>query len=234
MNAIFRREFRAYFYSPIAYVFMGVVLFLFGTYYWQVVMIGSSYYLGQVYGAMFTWLMLFLPALTMRSLSEDRKNKTDQALITAPVSVTGIVWGKFLAAFCIYLITMAITLIPAVVIGVFSEPSWALVFGNFVASLLYGSAILAIGIFVSSLTESQIVALIGTIGISIFLMLVDSLGSLIQSEWFQQVVTWISFQSRYSPFTNGIFNISSVVFFLSVIAVFNFITARRLESRRWS
>lgn len=234
MNAIFRREFRAYFYSPIAYVFMGVVLFLFGTYYWQVVMIGSSYYLGQVYGAMFTWLMLFLPALTMRSLSEDRKNKTDQALITAPVSVTGIVWGKFLAAFCIYLITMAITLIPAVVIGMFSEPSWALVFGNFVASLLYGSAILAIGIFVSSLTESQIVALIGTIGISIFLMLVDSLGSLIQSEWFQQIVTWISFQSRYSPFTNGIFNISSVVFFLSVIAVFNFITARRLESRRWS
>ncbi len=213
---------------------MGVVLFLFGTYYWRVVMIGSSYYLGQVYGAMFTWLMLFLPALTMRSLSEDRKNKTDQALITAPVSVTGIVWGKFLAAFCIYLITMAITLIPAVVIGMFSEPSWALVFGNFVASLLYGSAILAIGIFVSSLTESQIVALIGTIGISIFLMLVDSLGSLIQSEWFQQVVTWISFQSRYSPFTNGIFNISSVVFFLSVIAVFNFITARRLESRRWS
>ena len=234
MNAIFRREFRAYFYSPIAYVFMGVVLFLFGTYYWRVVMIGSSYYLGQVYGAMFTWLMLFLPALTMRSLSEDRKNKTDQALITAPVSVTGIVWGKFLAAFCIYLITMAITLIPAVVIGMFSEPSWALVFGNFVASLLYGSAILAIGIFVSSLTESQIVALIGTIGISIFLMLVDSLGSLIQSEWFQQVVTWISFQSRYSPFTNGIFNISSVVFFLSVIAVFNFITARGLESRRWS
>ena len=234
MNAIFRREFRAYFYSPIAYVFMGVVLFLFGTYYWQVVMISSSYYLGQVYGAMFTWLMLFLPALTMRSLSEDRKNKTDQALITAPVSVTGIVWGKFLAAFCIYLITMAITLIPAVVIGMFSEPSWALVFGNFVASLLYGSAILAIGIFVSSLTESQIVAPIGTIGISIFVMLVDSLGSLIQSEWFQQVVTWISFQSRYSPFTNGIFNISSVVFFLSVIAVFNFITARRLESRRWS
>lgn len=234
MNAIFRREFRAYFYSPIAYVFMGVVLFLFGTYYWQVTMMGSSYYIGQVYGIMFTWLMLFLPALTMRSLSEEKKNKTDQALITAPVSVTGIVWGKFLAAFCIYLITMAITLIPAVVIGVFSEPSWALVFGNIVASLLYGSAILAIGIFVSSLTESQIVALVGTIGISIFLMLVDSLGSLIQSEWFQQIVTWISFQSRYSPFTNGIFNISSVVFFLSVIAVFNFITARRLESRRWS
>ncbi len=213
---------------------MGVVLFLFGTYYWQVTMMGSSYYIGQVYGIMFTWLMLFLPALTMRSLSEEKKNKTDQALITAPVSVTGIVWGKFLAAFCIYLITMAISLIPAIVIGMISDPSWALVFGNIVASLLYGSAILAIGIFVSSLTESQIVALIGTIGISIFLMLVDSLGSLIQSEWFQQIVTWISFQSRYSPFTNGIFNISSVVFFLSVIAVFNFITARRLESRRWS
>ena len=94
MTAIWRRELRSYYYSPIAYVFMGVVLFLFGVYDWQVVMTGSSYYIGQVYGIMFTWCMLFLPALTMKTLSEDRKNKTDQALITAPVSVTAIVWAS--------------------------------------------------------------------------------------------------------------------------------------------
>ena len=117
MTAIWRRELRSYYYSPIAYVFMGVVLFLFGVYDFQVVMTGSSYYIGQVYGIMFTWCMLFLPALTMKTLSEDRKNKTDQALITAPVSVTAIVWGKFLSAFTVYLITLAITLIPAFIIG---------------------------------------------------------------------------------------------------------------------
>ena len=238
MTAIWRRELRSYYYSPIAYVFMGVVLFLFGVYDFQVVMTGSSYYIGQVYGIMFTWCMLFLPALTMKTLSEDRKNKTDQALITAPVSVTAIVWGKFLSAFTVYFITLAITLIPAFIIGAFSDPSWASIFANFVASLLYGAAIIAIGVFISSLTESQIVALVGTVGVSILLMLIDSFGSalsnMLGNTFLQTIVSWISFQARYTPFTNGIFNISSVVFFLSVVAVFNFLTARRLESRRWS
>ena len=238
MTAIWKRELRSFYYSPIAYVFMGVVLFLFGVYDFQVVMTGSSYYIGQVYGIMFTWCMLFLPALTMKTLSEDRKNKTDQALITAPVSVTAIVWGKFLSAFTVYFITLAITLIPAFIIGAFSDPSWASIFGNFVASLLYGAAIIAIGVFISSLTESQIVALVGTVGVSILLMLIDSFGSalsnMLGNTFLQTIVSWISFQARYTPFTNGIFNISSVVFFLSVVAVFNFLTARRLESRRWS
>lgn len=234
MTAIWKRELRSFYYSPIAYVFMGVVLFLFGVYDWQVVMTGSSYYIGQVYGMMFTWCMLFLPSLTMKMLSEERKNKTDQALITAPVSVTAIVWGKFLAAFSVYLFTMLITLIPAFIIGLFSSPTWPHIFGNLVASLLYGAAILAIGVFISSLTESQIVALVGTVGASILLMLIDSFGSMFDNEVISTIVSWISFQARYTPFTNGIFNISSVVFFLSVVAVFNFLTARRLESRRWS
>ena len=102
------------------------------------------------------------------------------------------------------------------------------------ATLLYGAAIIAIGVFISSLTESQIVALVATVGVSILLMLVDSFSGLVDNAVFQTIVNWISFQSRYTPFTNGIFNVSSVVFFLSVVVVFNFLTARKLESRRWS
>lgn len=234
MTAIWKRELKSYYYSPIAYVFMGVILFLFGVYFWQVVMSGSSYYMTQVYSIMFTWCMLFLPALTMKTFSEERKNKTDQALLTAPVSVTSIVWGKFLSAFCVYLFTMLITLVPVFIIGAFSDPSWQLIFGNIVATLLYGAAIIAIGVFISSLTESQIVALVATVGVSILLMLVDSFSGLVDNAVFQTIVNWISFQSRYTPFTNGIFNVSSVVFFLSVVVVFNFLTARKLESRRWS
>ena len=234
MTAIWKRELKSYYYSPIAYVFMGVILFLFGVYFWQVVMSGSSYYMTQVYSIMFTWCMLFLPALTMKRFSEERKNKTDQALLTAPVSVTSIVWGKFLSAFCVYLFTMLITLVPVFIIGAFSDPSWQLIFGNIVATLLYGAAIIAIGVFISSLTESQIVALVATVGVSILLMLVDSFSGLVDNVVFQTIVNWISFQSRYTPFTNGIFNVSSVVFFLSVVVVFNFLTARKLESRRWS
>ena len=96
------------------------------------------------------------------------------------------------------------------------------------------AAMISIGVFVSSLTESQIIAAIGTFGISIFLMLVDMLGSVLNNAFITKVVGWISFNTRYQPFTSGIFSIPSVVFFVSVVAVFVFFTARKLESKRWS
>ena len=87
---------------------------------------GSSYYItSYVYQNMFMWSLMLLPIITLRSMCEDRKNKTDQALLTAPVSVTGIVWGKYLACLSVYLIAMLLCLVPALVIGIFSSPSWA-------------------------------------------------------------------------------------------------------------
>src|SRR5699024_5735316 len=112
--------------------------------------------------------------------------------------------------------------------------SWQLIFGNILATLRSGAALIALGVFISSLTESQIVALVATAGVRILLMLADSRSSLTDNAVSHTIVKWISFQSRYTPFTNGIFNVSSVVFFLSVVVVFNFLTARKLESRRWS
>ena len=92
---------------------------------------------------------------------------------------------------------------------------------------------ISIGVFLSSLTESQIIAAITTFGVSIILLMIDSLASS-AGAFMAEIVSWISFQTRYSPFTSGIFDVSSIVFFLSVVAIFNFVTARRLESRRWS
>ena len=177
--------------------------------------------------------MIIIPIITMRTFSEDRKNKTDQALITAPVSVTGIVWGKFLAALGVFFIAMTIGLLPAIVVGSFGDPSWGLVFGNYLGSLLYGAAMVSIGVFLSSLTESQVVAAIATFGVSVFLMVINSVTAG-AGEFVVQLVSWISFSSRYMPFTQGIFSVSSVIFYVSVVVIFNFITARRLESRRWS
>lgn len=98
MRAIFKREMRAYFASPVGYVVVAALLALYGFFYYQVMAIGSSSYITQVFSTMFMFSMMIMPIITMRSMSDDRKNKTDQALITAPVSVTGIVMGKFLAA----------------------------------------------------------------------------------------------------------------------------------------
>lgn len=234
MSAIFKRELKSYFSSPIGYVCVAAILFLYGLFYYMVMMYRVSDYIGSnVFGSMFTWGMMIIPIITMRSLSEDRKNKTDQALLTAPVSVTAIVWGKFLAAFGVYFIATTLALLPAVVIGFYASPSWGLIFGNYLGSLLYGAAMISIGVFLSSLTESQIIAAITTFGVSIILLMIDSLASSVGS-FIAQLVSWISFQSRYSPFTSGTFDVSSIVFFLSVVAIFNFVTARRLESRRWS
>ena len=233
MKAIFKREVRSYFNSPVGYVCVAALMALYGFYYYQAMLMGSSSYIAQVFGTLFTFSMMIIPIITMRSFSEERKNKTDQALLTAPVSVTGIVWGKFTAAFGVYFIATTLALLPAFVIGMYASPSWGLIFGNYLGSLLYGAGMISIGVFLSSLTESQIIAAITTFGVSIILLMIDSLASSVGS-FMAQIVSWISFQARYSPFTTGTFDVSSIVFFLSVVAIFNFVTARRLESRRWS
>ena len=131
---------------------------------------GSSYFItSYVYQNMFMWSLMLLPIITMRSMCEDRKNKTDQALLTAPVSVTGIVWGKYLACLMVYLIAMVLCLVPAIVIGIFSSPSWASIFGTFVGTILYGAAMLSIGVFISSMTVSQVVSAIITFIVSVLI-----------------------------------------------------------------
>lgn len=235
MRAILKRELKSYFSSPIGYVCVAVLLALFGFYFFQVMLMGSSSYVGSVYSTMFLWSMMIIPILTMKSMSEDKRNKTDQALLTAPVSVTSIVLGKFFAAFFVFGIAMIGSLLPVFIISFFaSNFGWGIVFGNLLGSLFYGAAMIAIGVFISSLTESQIIAAIGTFIISIFLMVIDQVSGSTGNAALSTVVGWISFNSRYQPFTTGMFDVSSVVFFFSVAAIFIFLAARKLESKRWS
>ena len=234
MKAIFKRELRSYFSSPVGYVFVAVLTALYGFFYYQAMYSSTSGLIPEVFAYMFTFSMMIIPIITMRSMTDDQKNKTDQALLTAPVGVGSIVLGKFFASATVYAIILVGSLIPAIVIGFFSSPNWVLILGTVIGSFLYGIAILAIGTFVSSLTQSQIVAAIGTFGISILLVVIDQLTSIISNQVVVQVLNWLSFNSRYTPFTTGTFHIASIVFFLSVAAVFLFLTARKLESRRWS
>ncbi len=229
------KELKGYYLSPIGYVFSGVLLLFFGFYYFQVMMTLSSSYIPSIYSMLFTWcMMILLPILTMRSFSEEIRNKTDQGLLTAPVGVFSIVFGKFLAAFLVFAIALAASLIPAVILSFFSDPDWIQIFGTILGSLLYGAAMISIGIFISSLTQSQMVAAIATFGVSLLLLLLGGFSSSVNNEFLANFLSWISFDSRYQPFTRGIFSVSGLVFFLSVVAVFTFLTARKLESKRWS
>lgn len=235
MRAIFKREMRAYFASPVGYVVVAALLALYGFFYYQVMAIGSSSYITQVFSTMFMFSMMIMPIITMRSMSDDRKNKTDQALITAPVCVTGHRYGQ----------------VPRGVRRVFhrehpgtaaghhdgffsSAFPWGILFGNYIGTLLYGAAMISIGVFISGLTISQVIAAIGTFVIAVFLMFVDQIASALSGNFIGTILTWISFTSRYDTFTQGIFSVSSCVYFISVAAVFVFLTARRVESRRWN
>ena len=234
MIAVLKREFRSYFASPIGYVCVAALCALYGFYYFQLMMMGSTSYIASLYNAMFTFCMMIIPIITMKSMTDDRKNKTDQALLTAPVGVTSIIMGKFLACFSVYFIASALGLLPAFALSFIASPPWGIIFGNFIGTLLYGGAMIAIGVFISSLTVSQIIAAIVTFIISIFLMYIDAVSSAISNPVFLRIIDWISFYSRYSPFTQGLFNVSSCVFFLSIMAIFVFLTARKVESRRWN
>ena len=235
MTAIFKREIRSYFNSPIGYVCVAILMALYGLFYFMVMARGSSAYISNyVYGSMFNFSMLVIPVITMKSMTDDQKNKTDQILLTAPVGVTSIVMGKFLACFFVFFIASTLGLLPAVAMNFFAAPSWGEIIGNYLGTLLYGGAMISIGVFISSLTISQIIAAIGTFAVSVFLMYVDSLAASVNNAAVATLVSWISFSNRYQTFTQGLFSTASTLFFLSVMAIFVFLTARRLESRRWS
>ena len=234
MTAIMRRELSSYFSSPIGYVFLAVFYVFAGIYFFIACLYSNSTELSPVFSALFMVVLFLIPILTMRLLSEDRKHKTDQALLTAPVSLTGLVLGKFLAAVLMFLLGLSVLLVDALIIAGFSPPNWQMIFGNFVGLLLLGSAFISIGMFISSLTENQVIAAIGGFASAFVLMLMDSFASLFSNQTVQSVIIGVSFMQRYNDFTSGKFDLAGVFFFLSVCAIFVFLTIRALEKRRWS
>lgn len=233
MLAIFKREFNSYFTSPIGYVFIAMFYFISGIFFFLYNLAAASAELRYVYSMLFTCSALLMPILTMRMLSEDKRQKTDQILLTSPVSLTGLLMGKFLAAFLVYVIAVSITLVYALVLSVFVSFNWAVIVSSYVGILLLGAALIAVGMFISSLTESQLVAAIVTVVVDLGLLLVDSLASVMPNTTLQKAVLSLSMSDRYGNFTMGILDFADTFFFLSIIALFIFLTGRVLEKRRW-
>ena len=234
MTAILKREMNSYFKSPIGYVYLAIY-FVFTGLFFSLTTFGS---LSSDMSTTFTWMfiisMLLIPLLTMKLMGDDRRQKTDQVLLTAPVNVTSIVLGKFFAAFLTFCISVGISLFYAVLLSMFSTPAWSIIVGNIIGLLFVGLAMVAIGQFVSSLTESPVVSIIITYAISIFLILMDMLIGLFNNDFMYKLIGFISFNIRYSSFTGATLDLSCFVYFISLSAIFLFLTVRMLESRRWS
>ena len=234
MFAIFKRELKAYFTSPLGYVFLAIFYAFSGLFFYIFSLSVGSTDISSVFLMMFIVLMVFVPLLTMRLLSEDKKQKTDQLILTAPVSLLSIVMGKFLAAYAIFAIGVAVMPVYGFVMSTFATVSWLPIWGNTVGLLLLGGIFVCIGLFISSLTENQMIAAIGGFFINLMILLMNTLKSALPNGFLQDVLSSISVYSRYSEITNGIFSLSSLIFFVSVIFIFLFLTVRVLEKRRWA
>ena len=234
MSAIFRREMSAYFTSPTAYIYLAVFNLFAGLFFTMNNLSYATTDMSGLFSSMFLIFLFLIPILTMRLMSEDRKQKTDQCLLTSSVSLTGIVLGKYFAALAVFAISLLTFLLYAVILAAFSPVVWSVIFGNILGVLLLGAAFISVGIFVSSLTENQVIAAIGGFVAMMLLYIIDMLASFISNTTIQGLLNRLAFYSKYYEFTTGVFNFSSILFFISTAVIFLFLTVRVLEKRRWS
>lgn len=287
MKIILDREFKAYFTSPIGYVFMGFFLFIFGFYFTVINLYNAYGDYSNVLSSLSSLLLFTTPLVTMRLLSEEKRNRTDQLLLTSPIHVRDIVLGKYFAALLLFMITLAITLVQPALLLLFGRIPVGRIATCYLGYFLLGATLIAISLFVSSLTENQIISAMGSIGLFLFLMLIDALALLIPKqrisslifliilvilitlfiyfsirEIFMSVIIgfigisiviitynlkgsifdglctkilqWFSIFSRFKNFTYGLLDIGSIVYFLSFIFIFLFLTNQTIEKRRWS
>lgn len=233
MSAIFKREFKNYFTSPLGYVVL-TVFALFEGFYFYYLFVSQYGDIATLFSFMTTIVMFLCPILTMRLMSEDKRLKVDQALLTAPVSLWGIIFGKFLAALSVYALCFSLTFISQIIFAFFTTPDWIIYMGNLIGIMLLGAALIAVGIFISALTESQMVAAVVSFGVVLFVMLIDTISAAINVEFISKILAKLSFYTRYANFSMGILDFSDLFFFLSITALFLFLAVRVLEKKRWA
>ena len=236
MSAIFKREFKSYFNTPIGYVFLALMMFVQGIGFTYMYSAGSTD-VSYIFGSFFSFVAIFLliPVLTMRTMSEDRRQKVDQVLITSPTSLYAIVFGKFFATLAIFMMGYSMTFVFQVIVAFQGVAvNWLTYIGNILGVCFIGAALIALGIFISSLTESQLVAAIGSFAASIMLYMLDYIAESINVGWITAAVEKISFAGRYSTFSVGVLDYSNAIFFVGFAAIFIFLTVRVLDKRRYS
>ena len=230
MTAIWRKELQAYFFTPVAYVFMGVFLLLASLFFYLLILAQRSSDLLTFLRYMSYLWMLLSPVLTMRLMAEERQKRTDQLLMTSPVSVTGIVLGKYLAALTVLLATVLLTLVYVAVVARYGAAYPGELLTGYLGFILQGCAFVAIDLLVSALVRSPIVAATAAFGVNFALWMMD-LATLFAPEWLSGILRFVSLYSRNEPFLMGQLSWAGVFYDLSVIAA-ALLTAVWAQDRR--
>ena len=235
MGAIYSREVKSYFTTPIGYIFLAVFFavsgFLFS---YSTINQAASSSVGSYFSFMLFILAIMLPILTMKLFSDDRRTKTEQLLLTSPVSLAGMVLAKYFAALTIYAGALAVSSLYFPILSFFGNVPTSLIIGNMFALFFIGAAFIAVGAFMSSLTESQLIASISTMLVIILLILASIATENIPNAFIRTLINWFSVVSRMSAFSAGQINLGSLIYFISFSFMFLFLTARVYEKSRWS
>lgn len=179
MIAIFKKELRSFFLTPVGYIFTGFFLLISGFFFAAENLFPANPNFNGMLGTITFVFMILVPILTMRLLAEESRQKTDQLLLTSPLNVTEIVLGKFFAAVTVLLFTVIITFIYPIILSCFGTIALPEIIGGYIGFLLLGSSFIAIGLFVSSFTENQVVAAVITFSFLLFFWIMDSLQQLL-------------------------------------------------------
>ena len=234
MSAIYKKEIKTFFRTPVGHVFTAIFLAASGFLFSFCCLHAGTTDVSSYYVMLMFAYVILIPLLTMKSFAEERRMGTEQLLLTSPVSIVKLVCAKFLACMTLFALTLAASALYFIPLFIYGEPNVGRILGCLIGVALIATCFIAVGLFVSSLTQNQFVAALGTIGILAFLLAVGVLEQYVDSGWFKSVLEWISIYSRFSYFTYGLFDVASAVYYLSLSFLFLFFTVRVYEKRRYA
>lgn len=232
MRATFLREFQEYFNTMLGYVFISAFLFLAGVFFSMNNINALNDDFNTTLNDCIYVFLLTSPLLTMKLLSEEKKTKRDQLLLTSKTLLSSIIAGKFFAAVCVFAITLCCTFIYPVILLIYGSISLPMILNGYVGFFFLGTAFIAVGLFASSITESQLTSAICTYGILLLFLCMDLIISKIHIGAIASFLQWFSLFERFKPYQYGTFGFASVFYYLSFSFVFLSLSIAVMKYRR--
>lgn len=231
MKAIYKKEMLTYFASPVGYAFIGVFMFLSGLFFSMEMFTKRVGSVAGILPVCMVILMLLVPIITMRLIAEEKADKTDQLLLTAPIKVSEIVLGKYFAALSVFLMSVAVTLPYVLIAAIWGDIALGETFASYLGYVLFGALLIALGLFISSLTESQVVAAVLTYGVTLLLFFSSQIS--VGIEFIDAIISFLQISEWNETFSMGVIAPSGVMYYVSFTVLFLLLSMRQIESRRW-
>lgn len=231
---ILQKELKSYFLSPIAYIFIIVYLAITNFLFFQTFFVNNQAEMRTYFEFLPYIFLIFVPAITMRTWAEEKRNKTIELLLTLPLKDTQIVAGKFLAVLSFLTITLLCSLTVPITVMILGNPDIGVIIGSYIGAILLGAAYISIGMWISSLTENQIVALIGGVVVILLFLLAGHpiLLYFVPSE-FVPILSFLGLATHFESICRGIIDSRDIIYYLTIIVFFLFLNVQSLESRKW-